>query len=204
VKYVKLPDEPLLDALGESIALPDTDKVKRREWKTECDDIIKKANDEGRAKGLKADDIGVSVPDPPMIEEATLADVVCYFANGVGQWDKDDKGQAKEPAGAEEQDMALEVIRAFRNPEKGHAPVNDKALDWLVEDLKDQGARAFKVATVAAIVREKISGDNVIDGKLPEEEGKDGEAGKSGGDGSDDSSSDDSGSGAGRRKSGKG
>jgi len=151
MKYIRYKAE-FLDVYGAPISLIDPDQRKQRAIREEAiEEALAKPN------GTKAD----AKWEPARIEEATFADLICIMADGIPYGPQPAKDEPPLRSNHEERGFATHVIRAFRDQEDGHVILEEKALEWLVNELKENGDFAYK-GTVPVLLLERLEGDDAF------------------------------------------
>ena len=161
MKWIKYTDE-IEDAAGNPIVIPSMDRKANRAWEDAIQKERSKAVKIAQESGVA--DIPLDLPPRPFTT-ATFRDCLIYFHNN-GTWTRDENGAPTKQRTVEEQDWDLQIVRAMQNPdvERSLIKLDDQALEWSLDCLKDEGIKAFR-GTVPAILRERLSGYNVLEGE---------------------------------------
>ncbi len=168
MKYIKHFEGTATDSLDQPVIIPTPDREKMKEYRAEVRTLRKEQADEARKAHVQLNEVPVLLPELPMVE-ATFCQAIQYFANNI-PWERDEDGRPVEHAKPEEIDFAAEVVRAFGKPANGFIEVPENALTWLVDELKENGGRAFN-GTTSSELRKLL--DDVSDGQAPSGESDD-------------------------------
>ena len=148
-RYLKYTPE-FVDIMGYPVQIPDPDPRKLRASRD-------KAMKEGKAKGLKDTEITYEMP---MIEEPSFAQAIAWFANGIPYGDPPKQGEPPLHVTPEDNAKAAHAVRAFRDEtmlDKGYVKIEDEALKWLRELIKEHAGRRF-AGTLPTLIGERLDG----------------------------------------------
>jgi len=172
-------DGVIEDAAGMPIRIMSMDRKLMKEWRQESKLLERKAVEEAKKDGSDPRTTAYIRPDPPMIEEASYAELIISFANDPWERDREKPGNPllEEPS-SEDMAYAIECTRAWRRVENGFVAISEPALSWLEDKLDTWGPKYWN-GTIAGLLKERLGDSYRVEGIPPtvEDEEKSSESG---------------------------
>ena len=144
MKYIRYIDQ-YVDIFDNPIAVVDPDHKAQKK-------VRDFALAEGKAAGISFTAIKW---DFALIENATFAQGLAVFANGIpyGEREKDGPELRATPS---DQEKAAHAVRAFQKHPEGHVLIEEETLTWLKELVKDHGPSVWR-GTIPTLILDRLN-----------------------------------------------
>ena len=149
MKYLAYSTGPMQNALGDPIIIPELDRSKMRQAEKDA-----RAENAKRASPLPTNEVSWQIP---VIENATFEQCLLRYCNEIPWGEVNPQtGRPKEHPTMTDQEHALHVIRALRGGAAvdgtKYVEIEENALKWLMDGLKENGHYAFNGVVPALLV----------------------------------------------------
>ena len=144
-RYITIPEE-FTQPDGSSIRLIDPDSKRQEEWREHIADLLEDAQEAGTPTDALQKVAELSRETRPMVEQAGFIETLSWF---VKSWpfERDDKGNLKNPATFDDNMKRAEILHACRAPENGYLLISAEEFKWLEDEIQGEGPTAFNGAT---------------------------------------------------------
>jgi len=144
-RYITIPKE-FTQPDGSSIRLVDSDTRRQAEWRERITDLIEDAQEVGVSQDALQKLVELSRETRPMVEQAGFIETLSWF---VKSWpfERDDKGNLKNPATFDDNMKRAEILHACRAHENGYLLISAEEFKWLEDEIQAEGPAAFNGAT---------------------------------------------------------